>query len=273
MLTLIISIVLGGISSTLCQLNGVGLGWTIGAGVLTFIAIQAAVSLLLRKKINVVNGDLQGIMLGGQKRINQKIQAFQNKPVGGMKAMQMLLEKEQNQFLQKALDFTVNLEPFCKWNILMSKQIATMRMQFYYQMKKFDKVDKILAVKGLLKGVMLMDPMTVAMKMARLYKNKDMEAVEKLFKKKSKGFSRGGKSVLLYGVYSWILVKNGEVEKARETLYEGKELTSNETLAKNWEVLSNDKVKKFSNAGLGDEWYSLYLETPQQPKQQKVRGN
>lgn len=71
---------------------------------------------------------------------------------------------------------------------------------------------------------------------------------------------------------SWILVKNGEFEKARELLQKGKESTGNETLAYNWERLSNDKPKSFSNEGLGDQWYGLYLENPPQPKQQRARA-
>jgi len=273
MLTLLISIVVSGGAVFYCLETDAGLGWSIACGVIGFLASQIVVGLLVRKKVNVVNGDLQGILMGGQKRINQKVQAFQNKPGGGIKAMQIMLEKEQKQFLQKALDFTVNLEPFCKWNLLMTKQIATMRMQFNYQMKNMDAVDKILAKKGLLSGVMMMEPVTAGMKMARQYKNKDFVGLEKSYNKFSKKFKKGGKSALIYGLYSWALVKQGETEKAREVLYQGKEETKNEVIARNWEMLSNDKVKKFSNDGLGDEWFSLYLENPPQPKQQRVRGN
>ena len=68
-------------------------------------------------------------------------------------------------------------------------------------------------------------------------------------------------------------MKEGEPEKARQLLNKAKEATGNETFAQNWERLSNDKAKNFSNAGLGEEWYSLYLENPPQPKQQRARGN
>ena len=272
MFTLIISLVVSTGAVVYCESSGASIGWTITCGIVGFLACQIIIGLLVRKKVNIVNADLQGILMGGQKRINQKIQAFQNKPTGGMKAMQMLLEKEQTQFLERALDFTSNLEPFCKWNLLMPKQIDTMRMQFNYQMKNFDAVDKILAKKGLLNGVIMMEPITAAMKMARQHKNKDFAALEKSYEKFAKKFKKGGKSVLIYGLYSWSLIKQGELEKAREALYQGKEETQNELLVRNWELLSNDKPKKFSNAALGDEWYSLYLETPAQPKQQRVRG-
>ena len=38
-------------------------------------------------------------------------------------------------------------------------------------------------------------------------------------------------------------------------------------------MLSNCNEKKFSNAGLGEEWYGLYLEAPAMPKQKRMRGN
>lgn len=273
MLTLLISIMVSAGSAIYFQSTGAATGWVIACGVIGFLATQIIVGLLVRKSVNLVNSDLQGILMGGQKRINQKIQAFQNKPSGGVKAMQMILEKEQAQFLQKALDFTVNLEPFCKWNLLMSKQIDTMRMQFNYQMKKFDEVDAIIAKKGLLSGVMVMEPITAAMIMARQHKNKDFDGLEKSFNKYTRKFAKGNKSVLIYALYSWSLVKRGELDKAREVLYQGKEETQNEILIRNWEALSNNKPKKFSNSAFGDEWYSLYLENAPQPKQQRQRGN
>jgi len=118
----------------------------------------------------------------------------------------------------------------------------------------------------------LMEPMMVAMKMARQYKNDDIEGVEKTFNKRVKWF-RGSRSTLLYGVMSWVYMKQGESEKARMLLVKGKESTGDETLARNWEMLANNKDKSFSNAGLGEEWYGLYLENPPAPKQQKMRGN
>jgi hypothetical protein len=147
-----------------------------------------------------------------------------------------------------------------------------MRLQFLYQLKEFDQVDEILATGGLFKGPLMMEPMTVAMKMARQYKNQDVAGAQKTFKRRIKWF-RGDRGTLLYGLMSWILVKEGETEQARQLVSKAKDATGNETFTHNWEQLSNDRIKSFSNAGLGDEWYGLYLENPPQPKQQRVRGN
>lgn len=154
---------------------------------------------------------------------------------------------------------------------MMGRQIATMRVQFLYQLKEFKQVDEILATKGLFSKPLLMEPLLVSMKMARQFKNKEMEAAEKTFKRRIIWF-RGYRGTLLYGVMSWMHMKNGAPEKARELLIKGKEVTGDEVLARNWELLANGKDKKFSNAGLGEEWFSLYLENPPAPKQQRVRA-
>jgi hypothetical protein len=110
------------------------------------------------------------------------------------------------------------------------------------------------------------------MKMARQYKNGDVAGAEKTFKRHVKWF-KGNRGTLLYGLMSWIYMQQGESEKARQLLVKAKEITADATLAHNWEMLSNNKDSAFSNAGLGDEWYGLYLETPPLPKQQRMRGN
>jgi len=51
---------------------------------------------------------------------------------------------------------------------------------------------------------------------------------------------------------------------------EAKKVTDHPAVVENWDRLVNGKVKHFSNAALGDSWYSLYLETPK-IKQQRVQ--
>ncbi len=246
-------------------------GTTVFFGILSFIAAYAVTGFLVRKKIKAVQGELEGIMKTGQQRISRKVQQAQTRPGINVKALQRQLETDQKQIMKEALQFTDRLEPFRKWNLLMGRQIATMRMQFHYQLKEFEQVDEILAAKGLFKGPLMMEQMTVAMKMARQYKHGDIEGAEKTFKKKIKWF-RGERGILLYGLMSWILVKQEKAEEARQLLKKGMDNTGDETLTFNWERLSNDKVKSFSNEGLGEQWYGLFLEKPPQPKQQRVRA-
>ncbi len=141
-----------------------------------------------------------------------------------------------------------------------------------YQLKEFDKVDEILATCGFLRGPMMMEPLAAAMRMARCYKNDDLAGAKKVYKSRIR-WAKGDRGTLLYGLMSWIYVKVGEPDEARRVLVKAKEATDADTFIRNWEHLSNDRVKNFSNAGLGDEWYSLYLETPPPVKQQRMRGN
>ena len=271
MLSLLISVLItAGLVGALVATD-VKTGTTIFFGIVGFIAAFYGVGFVVRKKITKVQKELQEIMMAGQRTLNRKIQQFQTKPGGNIKLIQRQVEAGQKAIYQDCLDFTQRLEPFKKWSMLMGRQIATMRMQFLYQLKEFAQVDEILATGGFMKGPLMMEPMTVAMKMARQYKNKDVAGVEKTFKRRVKWF-RGDRGTLLYGVMTWVLVKDGETEKARELLVKAKDATGNETFGQNWERLANDKAKNFSNAGLGEEWFGLYLENPPQPKQQKMRA-
>ena len=272
MFSLLISVLVSGALVFALSAFGVNRPTTIFFGIFGFIAAFYLVGFLVRKKITKVQKELEDIMKGAQHRMNRKVQQFQSKPGGNIKQLQRQLTADQQAVYKQGLDFTQRLEPFRKWSLLMGRQISTMRMQFLYQLKEFDQVDAILAGGGLFKGPMMMEPMTVAMKMARQYKNQDVAGAGKTFKRRIKWF-RKDRGTLLYGLMSWILVKEGETEQARELLSKAKDATGNETFAHNWEQLSNDRVKSFSNAGLGDEWFGLYLENPPMPKQQRVRGN
>ncbi len=264
MLGLIIPIIIGLIVGfSTYHFASFNIGWSIFCGIIIFILLQLGIGLLVRRKMKKLTAGIQTIMEEGQEQISRKVQFLQKKPTGGIKTMQKRLEKDQNVFLQKALEETNKLEPLCNWGILVKKQISTMRMQFYYQMKSFKKVDELLSKS------LFVDPMSISMKIARQYKNGDI-GYEKTFKKKVRKF-KGDNAVILYALYSWILVKEGEYDKARNLLIKGKNKTANEVLTKNWECLANDKVNKFSNAALGDQWYALYLEEPKAQKPKRVK--
>ena len=228
--------------------------WRLTFALLATVAAQMLLGLYFRKKVNAVTEAIQAAILEGQERVNRKADMFQLKPAGGVKHMQKLLEREQQASIRKALELTKGLEPWFKWSPLLKKQAATMRMQFHYQLGEYDKVDELLP------DCLFMDHLTVAMKMARMYKN-DSPKLEKFYKSKVKRF-KDDRGALLHALYTWILVKKGETDKAFEILTKLKEKTSNETLLRNWEALANGKPKSFSNAGLGEEWYALRLESP-----------
>lgn len=272
MLSLLISALVATAIAGALIASQVSTGMTVFLSTVGFVGAFFLVGFLVRKKMSKVQDELQERMLAAQRRMKMKVQQFQNKPGGNVKQIQRQLEADQRAMFREGLELTKGLEPFRKWSLLTGRQIATMRLQFHYQLKEFEQVDEILATCGFLRGPMMMDPMAVAMRMARCYKNDDLEGAKKVFKRRIKWF-RGSRGTLLYGLMSWIYVKAGEPDEARRVLLKAKEATGVETFTRNWEHLSNDRVKSFSNAGLGDEWYSLYLEIPPVPKQQRMRGN
>ncbi|MBM4152737.1 MAG: hypothetical protein FJ220_04340 [Kiritimatiellaceae bacterium] len=272
MYALLISGVVFVVLITVGIITEIGLGGLIFGGTAALILPQVIISFVLRKKVGKVQTELQDLLMNGQKLISRKVQQFQTKPGGNIKTLQRQIETDQKAVIKEALAFTSHLEPFKKWNILMGKQINSMRLQFFYQLKEFDKVDQLLASKNILTKPLMVEPLLIALKMARQYSNQDIAGAETTFNRHIKWF-RGNKGKLLYGLMSWIYMEKGETEKARILLGKAKEITADATLTQNWENLSNCKESLFSNAGLGDEWYGLYLEEPPQPKQQKVRGN
>jgi len=272
MLTLLISAIVATALAGALMTSQVSTGATVFWSILGFFGTFFLVGFLVRKKMSKVQGELQESMQTAQRRMQRKVQQFQNKPGGNVKQMQRQLEMDQKAMLKEGLEFTKRLEPFRKWSLLTGRQIATMRFQFHYQLKEFDQVDEILASSGFLRGPMMMDPMAAAMRMARCYKNDDLAGAERVFKRRIR-WTWGDRGTLLYGLMSWIYVKVDKPDEARRVLLKAKEATGADTFKRNWEHLSNDRVKSFSNAGLGDQWYSLYLENPPAPKQQRMRGN
>ena len=261
MFTLIISLIAAAIAGGLSYLE-YDIAWTIINTVAAFAVCWIGVGLFIRHKINKINDTIQKKMEEAQKKINRKLQMFQNRPGANVKSVQRTLEKDQNEAIHEALKTTHQIDRYFNWNFLLKKQITTMRMMFYYQMKDFKKVDELLP------GCMFLDPRATAFKMARMYKRKE-EGIDKFFANKSKRL-KGENAALLYGLYSWILVKNGKAEEALKLLTDARKKIDHPTIIENREKLANGKVKQFSNSGLGELWYSLHLEEPK-VKQKKMR--
>lgn len=272
MLSILISALVSAVISGALIAFKVSTGMTVFLSSVAFVGTFILVGFLVRKKMAKAQGELQESMQAAQRRMQRRVQQFQSKPGGNVKQLQGQLEMDQKAMLRDGLELTKRLEPFRKWSLLTGRQIATMRLQFHYQLKEFDTVDAILATCGFMRGPMMMEPMAVAMRMARCYQNGDLEGAKKLYRRRIKWF-RGDRGALLYGLMSWIYVKAGEPDEARRVLAKAKEATGSDVFVRNWEYLSNDQAKSFSNAGLGEAWYSLYLETPPAPKQQRLRGN
>ncbi|MFA6716513.1 MAG: hypothetical protein WC082_03215 [Victivallales bacterium] len=260
MYTLIISLVFAALIGWLSSME-YGTAWTVINAVAAFVACWVGTGLFIRHKINKINGAIQDKMTEAQKKINRKLQMFQSRPGANAKAVQKTLEKDQNDAIHDALKATYQVDRYFKWNFLLKQQISTMRMMFYYQIKDFKKVDELMP------DCLFLDPRASAFKLARMYKRGE-EGIEKFFRKKVRR-QKGENAALLYGLYSWILVKNGEADKALKLLTDARKAVDHPAIAENREKLANGNVKQFSNAGLGELWYSLYLEEPK-IKQKKV---
>ena len=150
---------------------------------------------------------------------------------------------------------------------MIERQKATAQLQLNWMIKDFKAVD------ALMPKALFLDPTTVAIKLARMYKAdaklEDMEAVYK------KGVRRlkYNQNVLLAATWSWILLeRNGgkdEGESAFKALAEALKSSDNEVLKRNHELLMNKKLAHFSNSALGDPWYALYLEEPRMRAQRQ----
>jgi len=259
MLALIISIVLGLLSSfSGIYLGDISIIWSSLLGFFILIVSQVGIGLLFRKPLNSINIRIQNIMQDGQKAVQKKMNDFQARPIGSQKAMQKVLEKVQFKFINDSIEATKEMEQYFKWSFFLKKQVASMRMQFYFQMKNFEKALEYA------KESMIMDPNSANIRLVLEYKMKG-DDVEKLYQKYSKKF-KGDDSIMIYAIYSWILIKAKEKEKAIAVLSIGKVKTTSEVLSDNWDSLINNKVKNFSNSRLGNGWYSLMLEEPKQNK-------
>ncbi len=255
MLTLILSGVFGLALMLALVLSGASAwGWAVFFGVLGFLACNTAVGLLLKNRIKSLMDAMQATLLSGQKQMQEKVNAWKFRPPGSPKQAQLEMQKMQHVFVEKALAQTAAFEPYFKWVPLLSRQTATVRMQLHYQDRNFAEVDRLMPY------CLFMDPVTMAMGLARKYVNKDPE-IDKFFEKNVRKL-RYGQGAVVYGLYAWIAVKRNDLDAALKILLRATKKMENETLKRNIEVLQNNKPKQFSLAGLGDEWYALGLEEP-----------
>ena len=175
------------------------------------------------------------------------------------------LEHLQNAGLSRMIAALDLYNPLCRWNLMLAKQVNTMRMCYLYMQKKFDQVD------ALLPKCLFIDAESSCMNMARMYVNKaDDKVLDKFYRKKARALKDEGLALMVC-TYAWILVKRERYDDAAKALNDAKlRSKDNPVVIKNWEMLVNGKPKHFSNTQLGDQWFALQLETPKTPKMQQT---
>lgn len=232
--------------------------WATLTAILALILTSIPLNLWIRKRMEALFNKVQLHIVQSQEQLKTKANALQFKIQNQAKLME-IIEKDQATSIRQAITMLDDIAPLQKWNVLAVKQANTLKGSLLYQIKDFT------AAEPLLLKAMILDPMTLAMQMALHYRKDNLEAVEKLFHKGTGRF-KNEKATLIFALYSWILVQKGRIKEAIVVLDSGKDRCENEILRKNWEALTNDRTRQFSNAGFGEQWYALLLETPTQPR-------
>lgn len=257
MYTILLNAVLGlAAAAALYLSHASGPGWTVFWGFLVFLLGQLGTGYLLQRKVKADMFGVQKVMADGQARMKAKVQQWQIKPPGSYREAQEIMEREQRKIVDEALEASKILDKYLRWVPLMKKQLATLRMQLYWSIKEFKQVD------ALLPDVIYIEPLTGAIKMARMYmKNEDHAAIDAFFRKQVKRL-RYGQGAILYALMSWIYVQDKKLDEANKVLIAASEKMENPVIKSNRENLANNRVAHFSNAALGDQWYALHLELP-----------
>lgn len=257
MYTILLSLLLGVLVGVALHAGDVfGLFGSILFGLVAAATAYGVAAWRFRRVLTGHMNAIQQIMLNGQKQLQQKVNILQSKPTGNPAQMMKDLEKLQRGLISQALDATKALEPYAPWIPLMSRQIATMRMQFHYQMQEFDKVDELLP------RCLLLEPISMSMKLAQMHRSKQpLPDIRKAFDR-SVIRLKYNQGTLLYSLMAWILLQNKREEDAHKLLVVAAKNTENETIKRNLDRLANNRAREFSNVGLGDEWYALFLEQP-----------
>jgi len=231
-------------------------GWWITVSVLVFLGVWVLINMRINKQLERLFKEVQSTIMGAQEKIRREVTMYQQKGMVGPK-IQEKVEGELKTAIRSAIAMLDAVQPLRKWNVLAGRQADTMKAQLLYQIKDYEAADP------LLEKALAFDLIIYCMKMVRKFKNGKMDEVTKLFNVGLRRF-RGEKRVILYATYSWILVHEERLDEAVAVLSEAKLKTDNPVLQENWEHLANGRAKRFSNAGLGDLWFSLNLEDPRQ---------
>lgn len=239
--------------------------WTIFAVLAAAIAVAVPVNLWIRRRLLAVSAKLQARLQEEQEKLRRKILTMQNKGMVGPRT-QAGLEHDMAQGIRNAMAILDEAAPLSKWSVMVPKQVNMMRGQLFFQIRDYD------AARPLLEKALALDPVIVCMQMVLAWRAKpeDGKSLDKIFARGAARF-KYDRAVLIYAVYSWLLVKQQRLTEAVEILDKGKEKTSDPVIAQNWKHLVNNEMKRFSYAGLGDQWFALGLETPPQVRQRQMQ--
>ena len=237
--------------------------WSIVYTVILFLIVQLLVGLVIRSLMKRKQNDIQAVMTAAQEKINRQVMLFQRRPPSSMREAQEQLAKMQNDAVRKVLTILDECKTLTYWNWMLARQLNTMRVQLYFQLKDFKKVD------ALLPKSLVIDQQTMAIKLVRLYRNGD-PSLDRFYEKKC-AKTKSDALAFLASVYAWIKLKENDTVKATQALVAARKKTDNAVLLENCDRLVNGKFRQFSNAQFGDMWYALMLEEPKVKVQRQPR--
>ena len=254
-------IVVAGIAGGYGAYEAWGTGWGISCGLLVMLAGWVVLGLTVRRLSMGRQMNIQRIMEEGQNKVNRQVEMFSRRPQSSMNGIRPVIEKIQRDATLKALEATDDFKPLYLWSPMLKKQITSMKVQLYFQLKDNKMVDTLLP------GALMLDPQTVAIKLVRMYK-KDDAAIDRFYKRTIRRF-RGDSRAFLACVYAWMKLKKDDLKSALDALLNAKKLSDHQVLLDNIELLANGKAKHFSNSGFNEMWYALMLEEPKMKPQRR----
>ena len=262
MIGLVIALV-AGLSVSAATVKSVGQVWAVVWGVAAFMLIQLLIGIIIRVVMKSRQAKLQNIMMTAQEKINRQMVIYQRRPPSSMREAQETVNRIQNGAAKDMLAELDGCKSLTYWNMMLGRQLNAMRVQLFFQLKEFKKVDELLPKS------LLLDQQSMAIKMVRMYRNEDA-GLDKFYTRKCARM-KGDAAAFLASVYAWIKIRQGNTQAAIDALVGVKNRTDNPIVLENCDNLLNGKVKHFSNSGWGDAWYSLMLEEPKIKAQRQAR--
>ena len=264
MLSILIAVIIGASIAIAMIVDQQSVAWSIVSGIAGYVVVQIIISLILRKKINAVQAGIQAEMNADRERINRQLTTFQQRQPGNMNGLKQLADRLQSEVSRKLLEATERFKVFYPWSPMLYKQINAMKVQLYFQVRDYEEVDRLLPKS------MLLDPLSLSIKLVRMYKNDDKE-LDSFYNKKCSRF-KSEQGAFIASVYAWIKLKQQNTQAAIAALRAARKHSDHPVLVDNLDKLLNDKKKDYSNAGFGEQWYALGLEEFK-PKAVRRRNN